>query len=86
MALVVKNPPANVGDVTKAGLIPGLGTSPDVRHGNPVKYYTWRIPWAEEPGILQSIGPQSQTQLKQLTQTHNIFSKATDLGIHPGFI
>ena len=46
----------------------------------------WRIPKTEEPGILQSIGPQSQTQLKQLTQTHNIFSKATDLGIHPGFI
>ena len=25
---------------------------------------TWRIPWTEEPGGLQSMGSQSQTQLK----------------------
>ena len=24
----------------------------------------WRIPWTEEPGGLQSLGSQSQTQLK----------------------
>ena len=29
----------------------------------------WRIPWTEEPGGLQSTGPQSQTQLKRLS-TH----------------
>ena len=29
----------------------------------------WRIPWTEEPGGLESIGSQSQTQLKQLS-TH----------------
>ena len=28
MALVVKNPPANAGDLTDMGLIPGLGRSP----------------------------------------------------------
>ena len=27
----------------------------------------WRIPWTEEPGGLQSIGSQSQTQLKRLS-------------------
>ena len=26
----------------------------------------WEIPWTEEPGGLQSMGLQSQTQLKQL--------------------
>ena len=31
----------------------------------------WRIPWTEEPGGLQSIGLQSQTQLKQRKQTSN---------------
>ena len=31
----------------------------------------WRIPWAEEPGGLQSMGSQSQTRLKQLS-THTI--------------
>ena len=28
----------------------------------------WRIPWTEEPGGLESIGSQSQTQLKQLSR------------------
>ena len=26
----------------------------------------WKIPWTEEPGRLQSLGSQSQTQLKRL--------------------
>ena len=30
----------------------------------------WRISWTEEPGGLQSIGSQSQPQLKRLTHTH----------------
>ena len=30
-----------------------------------------RIPWTEEPGMLQSMGSQSQTQLKQLS-THSV--------------
>ena len=32
----------------------------------------WRIPWTEEPGELQSIGSQSQIQLKH-TCTHTHF-------------
>ena len=32
MALVVKNPPANAGDIRDTGLIPGLGRSPGGRH------------------------------------------------------
>ena len=27
----------------------------------------WRIPWAEEPGRLQSVGSQSQTRLSDFT-------------------
>ena len=34
VVLVVKNPPANAGDVRCAGLIPGLGRSPVERKGN----------------------------------------------------
>ena len=30
----------------------------------------WRIPWTEEPGGLQSMGSQSQTQLRSWTHTH----------------
>ena len=34
MALVVKNPPANAGDVRDMGSVPGLGRSPRRRNGN----------------------------------------------------
>ena len=35
---VVKNPPANTGDVRDMGLIPGLGKSPQVGNDNPLQY------------------------------------------------
>ena len=38
MALVVKNLPANAGDIRDAGLIPGLGRSPAGGNGNPLPY------------------------------------------------
>ena len=52
----------HVGD---PGLIPGLGSSPGERNGNPLQYSclensmhggAWKIPWMEEPGKLQSMG------------------------------
>ena len=36
--LVLKNPPANAGDMRDAGLIPGLGRSPGGGHGYPLHY------------------------------------------------
>ena len=38
VALVVKNPPANAGDVRDTGLILGAGRSPRGGHGNPLQY------------------------------------------------
>ena len=38
VVLVVKNPPANVGDVGDVGSIPGSGRSPGGGHGNPLQY------------------------------------------------
>ena len=38
VALVVKNPPANAGDVRDVGSILGLGRSPGGGHGNPLWY------------------------------------------------
>ena len=37
-ALVVKNLPANAGDVRDVGLVPGAGRSPGGGHGNPLQY------------------------------------------------
>ena len=50
--LVVKNPPANAGDV---GLIPGSGRSPGEGNGNTLQYSCLRNPLAEEPGRLYSL-------------------------------
>ena len=38
VALVVKNPPANAGDIRGASSIPGLGRSPGVGNSNPLQY------------------------------------------------
>ena len=38
MVLVVKNLPADAGDIRDAGLIPGLGRSPGGGRGNPLQY------------------------------------------------
>ena len=38
MALLVKNLPANAGDMKDTGSIPGLGRSPGGGHGNPLPY------------------------------------------------
>ena len=46
----------NVGDL---GLIPESGRSPGEGNSNPSSILAWRIPWAEEPGGLQSTGSQS---------------------------
>ena len=37
-ALVVKDPPANAGDVREAGSIPGSGRFPGEGNGNPLQY------------------------------------------------
>ena len=58
VAPVVKNPPANAGDIRDAGLIPGMERSPGGGYDNPLHILAWRIPWTEEPGRLQSMGLQ----------------------------
>ena len=51
MVLVVKNLPANAGDVNS---IPGSGRSPKEGMATHSSILAWRIPWTEEPGGLQS--------------------------------
>ena len=38
MALIVKNPPANAGDIRDTGSVPGLGRSSGEGNGNPLQY------------------------------------------------
>ena len=52
---VVKNPPANAGDV---GLIPGSGRSSGEEIATHCRILPWEIPVTEEPGGLESMGSQ----------------------------
>ena len=52
---VVKNPPANAGDM---GSISDLGRFPGGGNANPLQYSCLEIPWTEKPGRLQFMGLQ----------------------------
>ena len=60
VAVVVKNPPANVGDIRDMGSIPGSGGSPGEGHGNPLQYSCLENPmdrgpwWATVHRIIKS--------------------------------
>ena len=66
-ALVVKNPPADVGDVSDEGSIPGSGRPPGGGHGNPLQCSGLENPvdrrawWATVRGVAES-----RTRLNQL--------------------
>ena len=64
VVLVVKNLPANAGDV---GSIPGLEDPLEEGKATHSNILTWRTPWTEKPGRLQSMGSQRQTRLKWLS-------------------
>ena len=55
VVLMVKNPPANAGDLRDPNAIPGLGRSPGGENGNPLQYsclenpMDWGSWWANSP-------------------------------------
>ena len=55
---MVKDPPADAGDVSKVALIPGWEYPLEKEIVTCSSILTWRIPWTEESGVLQSIGLQ----------------------------
>ena len=58
MALTVKNPPANAGDLRDTGLIPGSEDLLEEEMAPHSSILAGRISWTEEPGGLQSMGSQ----------------------------
>ena len=58
MVLVVKNLPTKAGDLRTQVL--SLGQEDPLEEGMAIysSILAWRIPWAEEPGGLQSMGSQ----------------------------
>ena len=53
---MVKNPPANAGDVRDASSTPVLRRFPGGGPGNPFRILAWRMPWTEEPGGYSPLG------------------------------
>ena len=64
MALVVKNPPANAGDVRDVGLVPGEREDP-LEKGRAIhsSILAWRTPWTERNLSVYSPWGRSRTQL-----------------------
>ena len=71
---MVKDLPANVGDLRDTCLIPGLGRSPGEVNGNRLQYSWLRIPRTEEPGGWLSMG------LQELDMTKVTLHNATKFG------
>ena len=66
--LLVKNTPANAGDIRERGSIPGSGSAPAEGTATHSSILAWRIPWIR--GIWWATVhrvTKSQTQLKQLS-------------------
>ena len=56
---MVKNLPANSGEVRDSGSVPGSGRSPRGGAWQPTPVFLpGEFPWTEEPGRLQSMGLQ----------------------------
>ena len=64
VALAVKNPPANAGDIRDVGSTPGSGRSPAGGHDNPLQYFCLGNPMDREAwqAVVQKI-TKSWTQL-----------------------
>ena len=55
---MVKNPPANIGGAGDAVSIPGREDPLEEEMSTYFSVPSWRIPWTEQPGGLQSMGLQ----------------------------
>jgi len=75
VVLVVKNLPA-MQETLEMGF-QSLGQKTPLEEDTANGILAWRIPWTEEPGMLQSIESQSRTQLKRLSMhaQNNIICK-----------
>ena len=65
VVIVVRNPPANAGDIREVGSIPGLGRSPGGGHGNSLQDSCLENPM-DRGGWQTTVhrAAKSQTQLK----------------------
>ena len=58
--LVAKNLPANAGDISDVGSVPGSGGPLEKEMASHSSFLAWRLPWTEEHGELQSSGDRTE--------------------------
>ena len=75
---MIKNPPANAGDI---GWIPGAGRYPGGGNGTHSSILAWEIPGTGEPGRLQSMGSQRVGQTEQLSLHRFIYCMKKSLHV-----
>ena len=67
---MVKNPPANAGDIRDVGLIPGSGRSPGGGHGNPLQYSCLENPHGQKS--LAGYHPWDHEELDMTEHAHRV--------------
>ena len=78
---MIKNPPANEGDLRDAGSIPGLGRSPGGWHGNLLQYYCLENSMDREaPQSTVHRVPESRTGLNTVSEVACQSEKGTGFG------
>ena len=78
---MIKNLPASAGDSRNVGLIPGWGRSQEEETATCSSSLALKIPWTEEPGLLQSMGSQElDSRLSNYTITTNMYKVVTLTG------
>ena len=69
---MVKNPPANAGDIRDALRSLGQKNPLEKEMATHSRIFAWRIPWTEEPDGLQSMGSEELDMTSQLNHYHQI--------------
>jgi len=89
---VIKNPPANAGDVRDRGSIPGLGRSPGGGHGNRLQYSCVENPtvrgarWATVRRVTKSWTQLKRLNLHTQTDLKHLLMNITSVDIQMAFM
>ena len=83
VTLVVKNPPANAGDIKDTILIPGSGRSPGGGYGNPLQYSCLENPMDGEAwkAVVHGVA-EGQTRLSDFTFTFHFHALEKEMATH----
>ena len=89
---MIKNPPANAGDVRDRGSVPGLGRSPGGGHGNRLQYSCLENPtvrgawWATVRRITKSWTQLKRLNLHTQTDLKHLLMNITSVDIQMAFM